>query len=164
MKPSKAQLDVLIPLSQGAIAVAKYERAVYDLKRDGQQIMSIPMMTTNALLRRAWVESTWNAHERKWYLTVTDTGRKAMTMTKINVVAKHIRPDKSGRAWIIGADIGVIDVVMDKLVRGWSPETIHVQRPHLSLAQIHAALSYYYTHKEQMDAEIVHQEQRKDPQ
>jgi hypothetical protein len=34
--------------------------------------------------------------------------------------------------------------VLDKLAYGWSPEEIHFQHPALSLAQIHAALSYYY--------------------
>ena len=38
----------------------------------------------------------------------------------------------------------VTEVVLDKIAYGWSPEEIHFQHPHLSLAQIHAALTYYY--------------------
>ena len=32
---------------------------------------------------------------------------------------------------------------------------MHFQHPHLSLAQIHAALSYYYEHQEQLDSDIA---------
>lgn len=43
---------------------------------------------------------------------------------------------------------------MDKLAHGSSPEEIHFQYPHLSLAQIHAAFAYYYDHQAELDAEI----------
>jgi len=39
---------------------------------------------------------------------------------------------------------------------GWSPEEMHRQHPHLSMAQIHAALSYYYEHQAEVDADIEH--------
>ena len=48
----------------------------------------------------------------------------------------------------------MIEVVLDKLAHGSSPEEIHFQYPHLSLAQIHAALAYYYDHQAESDAEI----------
>ena len=48
----------------------------------------------------------------------------------------------------------VIEVALDKLAHGWSPEETHFQHPHLSLAQIHAALAYYYDHQPELDAEI----------
>jgi hypothetical protein len=41
----------------------------------------------------------------------------------------------------------------------WSPEEIHFQHPHLSLAQIHSALAYYYENKNDLDAEIERQSQ-----
>jgi hypothetical protein len=44
--------------------------------------------------------------------------------------------------------------VLDNLAHGWSSEEIHFQHPHLSLAQIHAALGYYHDHKEELDAKI----------
>ena len=46
---------------------------------------------------------------------------------------------------------------MDKLAHGWSPEEIHFQHSHLSLAQIHAAFAYYYEHQDEMDREIMRQ-------
>ena len=66
----------------------------------------------------------------------------------------HIVLDERGVAWIDGANTKVIEVVLDKLVHGWSPEEIHLQHRRLPLAKIHAALSYYYDHKEELDAEM----------
>ncbi len=68
-----------------------------------------------------------------------------------------IEVDQRGVAWLVGANTKVIEVVMDKLAHGWSPEEIHFQHRHLSLAQIHAAFAYYYEHQEEMDQEIVRQ-------
>ncbi|MFB3920506.1 MAG: DUF433 domain-containing protein [Terriglobia bacterium] len=70
------------------------------------------------------------------------------------VVSSHIEIDDQGVAQIKGANTKVIEVVLDKLAYGWSPEEIHFQHPHLSLAQIHAALAYYYDHQEKLDSEI----------
>ena len=53
----------------------------------------------------------------------------------------------------------MIEVVLDKLAYGWSPEETHFQHPHLSLAQIHAALAYYYEHQEQLDSDIAKRRQ-----
>jgi uncharacterized protein (DUF433 family) len=69
-------------------------------------------------------------------------------------VASRIELDDRGVAWITGANTKVIEVVLDKIAYGWSPEEMHLQHPHLSLAQIHAALSYYYEHQEELDADI----------
>lgn len=53
--------------------------------------------------------------------------------------------------------VKVVEVALDKLAHGSSPEEIHSQHPHLSLAQIHAALSYYYDHQHEFDLEIDRQ-------
>ncbi len=37
---------------------------------------------------------------------------------------------------------------------GMTPEEI-AEIPHLNLAQVHAALAYYYAHKEQIDPDIA---------
>jgi uncharacterized protein (DUF433 family) len=65
-----------------------------------------------------------------------------------------IELDEQGVAWLSGSKVKVIEVALDKLAHGSSPEEIHFQYPHLSLAQIHAALSYYYEHQSDLDAEI----------
>ena len=73
------------------------------------------------------------------------------------VTVSHIVLDERGVAWISGTTCKVSEIVLNKLAYGWSPEEIHRQLPHLSLAQIHAALAYYYDHREEMDAEIERQ-------
>ena len=73
----------------------------------------------------------------------------------MKAVASQIEIDDQGVAWITGANTKVIEVVLDKLAYGWSPEEMHFQHPHLSLAQIHAALSYYYEHEEQLNSDIA---------
>jgi uncharacterized protein (DUF433 family) len=70
------------------------------------------------------------------------------------VINSLIEIDENGVAWIAGANTKVIEVVLDTLAHGSSPEEIHFQYPHLSLAQIHAALSFYYEHKPELEAEI----------
>ena len=70
----------------------------------------------------------------------------------------HIYLDDQGRAWIDDTNVKVIEVVLDKLGYGLSPEEMVEQHYHrLSLAQVHAALSYYYDHKAEFDAEIDRQ-------
>jgi uncharacterized protein (DUF433 family) len=66
----------------------------------------------------------------------------------------HVRLDDAGIAWIEGANMKVLEVVLDRLAHGWSPEELHFQHPGLSLAQIHAALAWYYDHQAELDAEI----------
>ena len=72
----------------------------------------------------------------------------------------HIHLDEAGVAWIDDTNVKVIEVVLDKLAPGSSPEEMHLQYPHLSLAQIYAALSYYYDHQQAFDAAIEEQLRR----
>ena len=66
----------------------------------------------------------------------------------------HVVLDSDGRAWIEAANTRVVQVAADRYAHGWSAEEIHFQHPHLSLAQIHAALSYYYDHQEEVEDAI----------
>jgi uncharacterized protein (DUF433 family) len=72
-------------------------------------------------------------------------------------VTAHIHLDERGRAWIDDTNTKVIEVVEDKRTHGSSPEEMHEQYPHLSPAQIHAALSYDDDHQAEFDAEIERQ-------
>lgn len=69
-------------------------------------------------------------------------------------VASQIEVDDQCVAWIVGANTKVAEVIVEKIAYGWSPEEMHFQHPHLSLAQIHSALAYYYENKEKLDGEI----------
>jgi|SRR5665213_859465 len=68
--------------------------------------------------------------------------------------SSHIHRDSEGRAWIDDANVKVIEVVLDHIAYGWSADEIHLQHPHLSLGQIHAALSFYFDHQTEFDGEI----------
>lgn len=59
-----------------------------------------------------------------------------------------------GRPRIAGRRITVQNIVID-LNSGLTPEEIVAERTTLTLAQVHAALAYYYANKEAMDAEIA---------
>lgn len=62
--------------------------------------------------------------------------------------------DDRGVAWLDETNTKVREVALDVIAHGWSPQEIHLNHPHLSLAQIHAALAFYYDHKAHIDAEI----------
>jgi hypothetical protein len=49
----------------------------------------------------------------------------------------------------------VIELLVEKLAYGWSPEELHFQHRSLTPGQIHAALSYYWDHAEELDREIA---------
>jgi len=66
----------------------------------------------------------------------------------------QIEIDDRGVAWIAGTKVKVAEVVLDKIAYGSSPEEIHFQHPHLSLAQIYAAMTYYYENQGKVDDQI----------
>jgi uncharacterized protein (DUF433 family) len=70
------------------------------------------------------------------------------------IITPHIWIDAEGRTWIDKTNVKVMEVVLDHFAYGWSPEEMHYHHPHLSLAQIHAALTYYYDHQADFDAQI----------
>jgi uncharacterized protein (DUF433 family) len=67
------------------------------------------------------------------------------------VLATQIELDDRGTTWIAGTTVKVTEVVLDKIAYGSSPEEIRFQHPHLSLAQIHGALTYYYENQGRID-------------
>ena len=62
--------------------------------------------------------------------------------------------DERRVAWVDETNTKVREIALDVIARGWSPNEIQLNHPHLSLAQIHAALTYYYDHTSDLDAEI----------
>ena len=67
----------------------------------------------------------------------------------------HISFNANNVAIIAGTRIKVRLIVMDHIANEWDAAEIHRHHPHLTLGQIHSALSYYYDHKDEMDAEIA---------
>ena len=50
--------------------------------------------------------------------------------------------------------IRVAQIVTDYLAHGWSPDEMCRHYPHLNPVEAHAAMTYYYDHQAQIDAEI----------
>jgi uncharacterized protein (DUF433 family) len=64
-------------------------------------------------------------------------------------------PDiRGGRPLIAGTGVTVQRIV-GWYKQGLSPEEIAVRIGHLSLAQVHAALTYYHANREEVEAEIA---------
>ena len=59
-----------------------------------------------------------------------------------------------GKPVIAGTRIKVSHVVIEYEMMGWTPDEIVNAHPHLTLAQVHAALAYYYDHTEEIHREI----------
>jgi uncharacterized protein (DUF433 family) len=60
--------------------------------------------------------------------------------------------DERGVAWLDDTNVKVVEVVLEHLAHGASPEEIRDQhRGYMTLAQIHAALSYYYDNQPALD-------------
>lgn len=76
------------------------------------------------------------------------------------VAYPHISVGADKVPMIEGTKIKVIEIVLDHLAHGSDPREMQRQLPHLSLAQIHSALAYYYDHEEEMDDEIARRLQR----
>jgi hypothetical protein len=53
----------------------------------------------------------------------------------LTIAVTHIWLDEDGVAWIDDTTIKVIEIAIDKIATGSSPEEMHFQHPRLSLAQ-----------------------------
>jgi len=77
-------------------------------------------------------------------------------------VYPHIETDASGTAIISGTTTKVIEVVLDYLAHHWDAHEIRRQYPYLHLAQIHAALAYYFDNQSELDQDIERRRQKVD--
>ena len=66
----------------------------------------------------------------------------------------HIEVDDNGIARIAGSRIKVTHLAVEKQAYGWSPEEIQQNHPHLPLAAVYAALTFYHDHRAECDAQI----------
>jgi uncharacterized protein (DUF433 family) len=77
--------------------------------------------------------------------------------TTLAVIREHIvrTPDTcGGKPRIAGTRIQVKDVALMHERMGQTPAEIVADFPHLTLADVHAALAYYHDHRDEIDAEI----------
>ena len=74
------------------------------------------------------------------------------TLQSINLIA--INPNiRRGRPHIVGTTVTVADVAIARIYHGQDADGI-ADWYSLSLAQVYAALSYYYDHKTEIDEQI----------
>ena len=62
--------------------------------------------------------------------------------------------DAQDRAYIAGTRVRVQDIYALSEIQGLTPDQIVEQLPHLTLGQVHAALSYYFDHRQQILNEL----------
>lgn len=72
----------------------------------------------------------------------------------------HIEINSDGVPIISGTTTKVIEIVQDHLAHHWHAEDICRQYPYLSPAQVHAALTYYYDHEQEMEQDIDRRRRR----
>jgi uncharacterized protein (DUF433 family) len=74
-----------------------------------------------------------------------------------NVITQHIEKTPGvvgGKARIAGHRIRVLDIVAWHEKRGLAPDEIVALFPGLTLADVHAALAYYFDHRAEIEAEF----------
>ena len=64
-----------------------------------------------------------------------------------------------GRACITGHRIRVLDVVLWHEKRGYSPDEIVDMFPGITLADVYAALTYYFDHRDEIESDFRNAEQ-----
>jgi uncharacterized protein (DUF433 family) len=75
-------------------------------------------------------------------------------MSVIETRYEHIVLDEKNVPMIAGTTMKVIELVLDRIAYGWSPEELRFQHPYLTMGQIYSALAYYADHQEELDADI----------
>ena len=71
------------------------------------------------------------------------------------MLQQHIHTDAStGKPCIVGTGIRVWDVYVLHERQGRTPDEIVAAYPHISLADVHAALAYYWDNKDAIDQQM----------
>lgn len=82
-------------------------------------------------------------------------------MAQTDITHVECRPDVCGGAPVIrGTRFPVRSIAVYVLRQGMSPEEVVREWPHLTLAQVYGALSYYYDHQTAIDEDIEAQGER----
>ncbi|MCI0462583.1 MAG: DUF433 domain-containing protein [Gemmataceae bacterium] len=80
-----------------------------------------------------------------------------------NVIREHISKTPGvcgGRACIAGHRVRVLDVVVWHEWRGYAPDEVVQMFPGITLADVHAALAYYFDNREEIEGEIRKDEEK----
>jgi uncharacterized protein (DUF433 family) len=77
-----------------------------------------------------------------------------------DVIRRHITKTPGvcgGRACIAGHRVRVMDIVVCHEMRGMCPEEIVYAYPSITLADVHAALAYYFDNRAEIEADFRHE-------
>ncbi|TAH50009.1 MAG: DUF433 domain-containing protein [Chloroflexota bacterium] len=66
----------------------------------------------------------------------------------------HVELNDDGVPMLSGTTMKVIELVLDHLAYGWSPEELQYQHPYLTMGQVYSALAYYWDNRQEFDAQI----------
>ena len=83
-------------------------------------------------------------------------------MTLVETRYKHIILDKDNIPVVAGTTMKVVELILDSIAYGWSPEELRFQHPYLTMGQIYSALAYYWDHQAELDSDIERRLQRVD--
>ena len=75
-------------------------------------------------------------------------------MSSVQTSYEHIALNKKEIPIIRGTTMKVVELVVEKLAHGWSPEELHFQHPYLTLGQVYSALAYYADHQAELEKDI----------
>ena len=78
-------------------------------------------------------------------------------MQVVETKYEHVILNEDNVPIIANTNTKVIELILDKIAYGWSPEELRFQHPHLTLGQIYSALAYYSDHQEILDRVIEQQ-------
>ncbi len=78
-------------------------------------------------------------------------------MQVVETKYEHVILNEDNVPIIADTNTKVIELILDKIAYGWSPEELRFQHPHLTLGQIYSALAYYSDHQEVLDRVIEQQ-------
>lgn len=81
----------------------------------------------------------------------------AVAVTDIGTLITRSPEIRGNRPRIAGTGITVRRIIGWNQL-GYTPEKIVEELPHLTLAQVHAALAYYYANQLEIDTDIAHEQ------
>ena len=80
-----------------------------------------------------------------------------VTVLAINLIESNPKI-RNGRPIIAGTTLRVQDIAAAHTYQRYTPEEIVQHYPTVNLAQVHAALAYYYAHQDEIDRQIEEDE------
>jgi uncharacterized protein (DUF433 family) len=80
--------------------------------------------------------------------------RNEVSMSVVETQYQHVILNEENAPVIAGTNMKVIELVLERMAYGWSPEELHFQHSYLTLGQIYSALAYYWDHQGELDRDI----------